>query len=50
MVVPPAIDTYHPTEIEVWNSTAAHAPGGFAQVTEEELRRWAAQIRAGATG
>ena len=43
-VIPFAISTYHPTEIEIWNSTAV--PGGLAPITLAELQQWAAQIKA----
>lgn len=43
-VIPFAISTYHPTEIEIWNSTAV--PGGLAPITLAQLQQWAAQIKA----
>lgn len=43
-VIPFAISTYHPTEIEMWNSTAT-GPGGLASVTMSELQQWAAKIK-----
>ena len=46
-VIPFAISTYHPTEIEVWNSTATGAGGGYADITQAELQQWATQIKAG---
>ncbi len=45
-VMPFGISTYHPTEIEVWNSTATNQPGGYADITESELQQWAAEIKA----
>ena len=33
--------TYHPTEIEIWNTTQA---GGAAQITPAQLAQWAAEI------
>jgi hypothetical protein len=38
-VVPFAISTYHPTEIEIWNTTAVQ--GGAAPITLGELQQWA---------
>ena len=43
-VIPFAISTYHPTEIEIWNTTATGA--GTAPVSSAELLQWAAQIKA----
>ncbi|MGC8519023.1 MAG: InlB B-repeat-containing protein [Steroidobacteraceae bacterium] len=43
-VIPFAISTYRPTEIEIWNSTAV--PGGLAPITLTELQQWSAQIKA----
>ena len=43
-VIPFAISTYHPTEIEMWNTTAT--AGGLAPVTLVELLQWSAQIKA----
>ena len=44
-VVPAAISMYHPTEIEVWNSIATGANGGYANITLTELQQWAAEIK-----
>ncbi len=44
-VLPFGISTYHPTEIEVWNSTATKEPGGYADITESELQQWSAEIK-----
>ena len=44
-VIPFAITTYHPTEIEIWNTTATGA-GGLAPITLSELQQWAAQLKA----
>jgi hypothetical protein len=33
--------TYHPTEIETWNS---HDAGGPAQYTAADLARWKAEL------
>ncbi len=43
-VIPFAIGTDHPTEIEMWNTTAT--AGGLAPVTLVELQQWSAQIKA----
>lgn len=43
-LIPYAITTYHPTEIEIWNTTAV--PGGLANITTAELQQWAAQLLA----
>ena len=43
-LIPYAITTYHPTEIEIWNTTAV--PGGLANITGIELQQWAAQLKA----
>ena len=43
-LIPSTISTYHPTEIEVWNTTAT--TGGLANVTLSELQQWAAEIKA----
>lgn len=43
VTIPFGIVTYHPTEIEMWNTTAV--PGGLAPVTLAELQQWAAQIQ-----
>ena len=45
-VIPYGITTYHPTEIEVWNSTATREPGGWANISQSELQQWEAQIKA----
>ncbi len=45
IVIPFGINTYHPTEIEIWNTTAT-GQGGLAPVTLSELQQWAAQIKA----
>lgn len=42
-VIPFGISTYHPTEIELWNTTAV--PGGIAAVTFSQLQQWAALIK-----
>ena len=42
-LVPYAISTYHPTEIEIWNTTATG--DGLADITQSELQQWAAQIK-----
>ena len=47
-VVPAAIGTYHPTEIEVWSSTATRRPGGYADITEAQLQRWSAELKVAA--
>lgn len=43
-LVPYAITTYQPTEIEIWNTTAV--AGGLANITAAELLQWAGQIKA----
>lgn len=42
--VPYAITTYHPTEFEIWNTTAV--PQGLANISLTQLQQWAAQIKA----
>ncbi len=44
-LVPYAITTYHPTEIEIWNTKATG--DGQADISLSELQEWAAQIKAG---
>ncbi len=44
VVIPFGIDTYHPSEIEIWNTTAT-GQGGLAPVTLTELQQWAAEIK-----
>ena len=34
--------TYHPSEIEIWDTTAA---GGTAQITQSELQQWEQEIK-----
>lgn len=41
-VIPYAITTYHPTELEIWDTTAA---GGTAPLTLAQLANWAATLR-----
>lgn len=43
-LVPYAITTYHPTEIEIWNTTATG--DGVADISLSELQQWAAAIKA----
>lgn len=43
MVIPYSISTYHPTEIEIWNTTAV--AGGLANITSSQLLQWAAQLK-----
>ena len=45
VVIPFGITTYHPTEVEIWNTTAI-GQGGLAPITMSELQQWAAQIKA----
>lgn len=42
-VIPYAISTYDPTEIEVWDTTAVK--GGAAPLTQTQLAAWATQIK-----
>ena len=42
--VPYAITTYHPTEFEIWNTTAV--PQGLANISLSQLQQWAAEIKA----
>ncbi len=42
-VVPFAVDVYHPTEIEIWNTTAV--PKGLAPVSLGQLQQWAMMLK-----
>lgn len=42
-LIPYAISTYHPTEIEIWNTVATG--DGHAPITQAELQQWAAQMK-----
>lgn len=42
-VIPFAISTYHPTEIEIWDTTAVQ--GGAAPITQTQLADWAALLK-----
>ncbi len=42
-VIPFAVDVYHPTEIEIWNTTAV--PKGLAPITLGELSQWALLLK-----
>jgi hypothetical protein len=48
-VIPFAISTYHPTEIEVWNTTNTttnpNPSGGLAPVSLSQLQQWAARLK-----
>jgi hypothetical protein len=44
VVIPFGITTYHPTEIEIWNTTAT-GQGGLAPITLSELQQWAAELK-----